>query len=191
MRLERAGLNQVKIIVTFEELESHGLSKEEIGKDNTKWNYLLSEIINQAKEEFDIYFNDTFIIDIFSFHSKELVFVITNLESDELYPEWEDIIYQRGQRENAGLFKFREMEDIIQLAHRIDQQFEEGQLLYFNNAYYLNFPTRDLSLDKFESLLLEYGDRAKISFHFLKEYGDTIIENNALKIIRKYFSKTL
>jgi adapter protein MecA 1/2 len=91
----------------------------------------------------------------------------------------------------SSVYKFKDIENIIQLTHRLPLPFFDSKLIYFNNYYYLvvQYPEARWMRGKdwVESLILEYGDRGHTSIHRLEEYGNTIITDNAITTIKSYF----
>ncbi|MEH7012685.1 adaptor protein MecA, partial [Neobacillus niacini] len=63
-----------------------------------------------------------------------------------------------------------------------------GSLYSYNNRYYLNMNNIDASIvEIIAAFLSEYGNPSILSTHVLEEYGNQIIENNAVETILKYF----
>ncbi|MCU9613732.1 adaptor protein MecA [Caldibacillus lycopersici] len=193
MRLERVGGNQIKITLTYEELADHGFSEEDVGKDPSKWNQLFINIINVASKEYEILLEDTVLIDIFSFHSQGMVLVITLIENDDFFDlvddtremEWEDAL----SASNSLFYIFEEIEDVIQFSIRIYPKFQGGQLLSYNEKYYLFlYIANESLLSNISSLASEYGDPATIGFPFVQEYGKIIISENAIQQLNHYFN---
>jgi adapter protein MecA 1/2 len=104
-------------------------------------------------------------------------------EYDELEETEEDYL--------SFLFTFGDFEDVIQLSHTIDSASFENALYHFEGKYYLhvtfNADTPDRDQDDLLSQLLEFGSDSDLSVYRVIEYGKTIVPENALDDIRKYF----
>jgi adapter protein MecA 1/2 len=96
------------------------------------------------------------------------------------------------------LTKFKDIEQLIQLANRLKVSGLAQQLYFYENKYYLytEFAYSDefylwttLELDRIQSILLEYGEKTPITIHRLEEYGKVIMPENALITIREHFLK--
>ena len=92
---------------------------------------------------------------------------------------------------HSSVYRFKDIENIIQLAHRMNLPFFDTKLISFNNQYYLvvQYPETRWVRDKgwIESLILEYGERGHTSIYRLQEYGKVILSENAISTIKDYF----
>ncbi|MGM8214656.1 adaptor protein MecA [Bacillaceae bacterium W0354] len=92
------------------------------------------------------------------------------------------------------MVEFEDFEHLIQLSHAVkDTRFIEDRMYSFNNTYYLyvTFPNDYLSEDEQEdyiSRILEFGEESNMTVHYLDEYGKVILQNHALKQLRKSFN---
>jgi adapter protein MecA 1/2 len=92
------------------------------------------------------------------------------------------------------VYMFRDIEDVIALAIRldVDYELEESRLFHYQNRYYLSFEnvSKYDSLNPYiEPITLEYGEYSNRTLAVLAEYGNTICENNAIKNLATNFSK--
>lgn len=192
MRLERVGGNQIKIFLTFDELAERGIEDNELRLDSQKWNELFFEMIHEANTEFDLSIEGNILIDIFSMHSQGMVLLLTLNEDEEPFFGMREEGLSQPEYDNHTLrliYKFKEVEDVIQFALRIHFLYEGGHLLFFNDEYYLSFELHSYTLfSKLNLILSEYGESSNQSLEYLQEYGRTIISNNAIEIINKYFA---
>lgn len=93
---------------------------------------------------------------------------------------------------HSSIYKFKDIENIIQLAHRLPFPFFNSQLFLYNNRYYVvvMYPEQQRLIrgkEWLESLVLEYGERAHTTIHRLEEYGKEIIKENAFLTIKEHF----
>jgi adapter protein MecA 1/2 len=87
---------------------------------------------------------------------------------------------------------FKDIEDVIALAHRADFTELANRLFQFEGRYYLfvQFNEEDYTeheIDNMLSLLLEYGTDSQVTIYRLEEYGKEIIHDNALETLKTYF----
>ncbi|KYD23240.1 adaptor protein MecA [Geobacillus sp. NFOSA3] len=87
---------------------------------------------------------------------------------------------------------FKDIEDLIALAHRANFTGLDNRLFQFEDRYYLfvQFNEEDYTeyeMDNILSLLLEYGMDSQVTIYRLEEYGKEIIRDNALEAIKQYF----
>ncbi|ADU93228.1 adaptor protein MecA [Geobacillus sp. Y412MC52] len=89
------------------------------------------------------------------------------------------------------ILSFKDIEDVISLAHRADFSRLSNRLFQFEGRYYLfvEFDERytEQEVDNMLSLLLEYGSDSQLTIYRLEEYGTEIMGDNALETIKTYF----
>lgn len=192
MRLERLTVNKIKIFLTSDDLMERGLSKDDIWKDSIKWHQLFHDMLEEASEEFDVEIQGSVAVEIFSLQAQGMIMIITvddNIEDEEvLFDGFVEMQVRVEGCENL-LYQFESIEDIISLSHRLFGLNVNGGSLYsYNNRYYLNMNNIDTSIvEKIAAFLSEYGNPSILSTHMLEEYGNLIIEHEAVELIRKYF----
>jgi adapter protein MecA 1/2 len=92
------------------------------------------------------------------------------------------------------IYTFRSLNDICELADRLDLHYSGESTLYrCRDAYYLTLLKSGLltpSMKMFDMMLAEYGTKiSNINFieGYLNEYGEIIIEGNALEVLREFY----
>lgn len=90
------------------------------------------------------------------------------------------------------VIEFKYFEQVIQLAQIFQTESGFSSLYQFNNRYYLelNYMNDEFSLrtpQEETALVLEYGEKSKISSDVLLEHGKRVIEDVALETVRHYF----
>lgn len=91
---------------------------------------------------------------------------------------------------HSSVYMFRDIEHVIQLAHRLPQPFFNSKLYGYKQLYYLVvfFPeNRTLRGNWVESVILEYGERCHLTVYRLDEYGKRILSENAVATIKDCF----
>ncbi|GAA0380386.1 adaptor protein MecA [Bacillus horti] len=115
----------------------------------------------------------------------------SQLENRSFTPEHK--LSQHKTVYHSSVYKFKDIENVIQLSHRLPQPFFNSKMVQFNKLYYLvvYYPEHRFirNRDWVESLVLEYGERTPISVHRLEEYGKMIISDNALATIKHFFKQ--
>lgn len=115
----------------------------------------------------------------------------SQLENRSFVPEQR--MAQNKPAYHSSVYKFKDIENVIQLSHRLAQPFFNSKMIRFENMYYLVifYPEQRFlrTRDWIESLVLEYGDRTAMSVHRLEEYGHMIIAENAVAVIKHYFKQ--
>ncbi|MBM7620619.1 adapter protein MecA 1/2 [Bacillus tianshenii] len=91
------------------------------------------------------------------------------------------------------MIRFRDLEYIISVSHRL-QHLEnlDNSLYFFEGSYYLyvDFSSEhytDEEIDNVLSVLLEYGDESAMSIHRLQEYGSEVVKATAMKDMTMHF----
>lgn len=192
MRLERLTTNKIKIFLTSDDLFERGLSKEDIWKDSIKWNQLFHDMLQEASDEFDFDFRGAVAVEIFSIQAQGMVMIITV----EDVGEGEDVFYDgffemqvKVEGSDSLMYEFESIDEVIDLSRRFTAMKIDGGSLYsFNNRYYFLMKNLDAPyLEKAASILSEYGYVSIVSPSVLEEYGNKIIDNNAVETIFQFF----
>lgn len=192
MRLERLTTNKIKIFLSSDDLFERGLSKEDIWKDSMKWHQLFHDMLEEASEEFDVDFEGSVAVEIFSLHAQGMIMIITvddvGDENEILYDGFIEMQVRMESSEDL-LYIFESFEDIIALAKRLfSMNIGGGQIYYLNQKYFfLMKTTNQVDVDRIASILSEYGDASIVTICRLEEYGKLIIENNAVETILQFF----
>lgn len=95
----------------------------------------------------------------------------------------------------SSLYKFKDVEDVIQLAHCLPMPFLNTKLFAFEGNYYLTviYPDQRSTRgqDWGESIVMEFGERTQMSIHAIIEYGQMIMSENAIGTLRRYFTRSV
>lgn len=97
-----------------------------------------------------------------------------------------------GRKERAcALYQFSDIEDVIQLSHRLTLPYFNTRLFGMDNKYWLiiEYPHMHIrkTKDWFESIILEYGERGKPAVEYVFVYGNEIFSENAVGTMQQYF----
>lgn len=192
MRLERLTSNKIKIFLTSDDLYDRGLSKEDIWVDSNKWHQLFHDMLEEASEEFDVDFQGSVVVEIFSIQAQGMIMIITVDDAGEdeeiLYDSFIEMQVMVEGSESL-LYEFASIEEVISLSKRLlSMNIRGGSLYAWNHCYYLFMNDLEQSeLEKTTSILSEYGDASILSPYILFEYGNKIIESSTIETIHHYF----
>ncbi|RXJ03915.1 genetic competence negative regulator [Anaerobacillus alkaliphilus] len=195
MRLERLNYDKIKIFLTFDDLSERGITKEEMWQDIPKVHQLFRDMMLEASDELGFEADGPIAIEVFSLPAQGMVIIVTKSKKDDETEEEFDDGYIEMQvtldESEEIIYEFSSIEDVIELAPRlISFGVTSGSLLHFENNYILTFDERDLfgiDMDAFIALLSEYGNPSTITIFRLIEYGNEIIEKNAIEKIYHTF----
>ncbi|MBL4954111.1 adaptor protein MecA [Neobacillus sp. OS1-32] len=190
MRLERLTTNKIKIFLTSDDLIDRGLSKEDIGKDASKWNQLFHEMLEEASLEFNVDIQGSVAVEVFSLQAQGMIMIITvDDDKEEALGDGFIEMQVRACGMEKLLFEFAELEDLINAAERLAAtELFGGTIFTLNNVYYLLMDqASNEQNEKAACLLSEYGNASILSPHILVEYGKIIIKNKAVETLLHYF----
>ncbi|NHM29098.1 adaptor protein MecA [Neobacillus terrae] len=191
MRLERLTANKIKISLSSDDLFERGLSKEDIWKDSIKWHQLFHDMLEEASEEFDVDFEGSVGVEIFSLQAQGMIMIITVDDASDEEILYDGFIEMQVRLEGCDdlLFIFQAFEDVICLCKSLDIAGIKGGNLYsINNQYFYHLQKKEgEDLEKAAAILAEYGDASIVSPHWLEEYGKLIVKNTAVETILQYF----
>ncbi|MBA2877606.1 adapter protein MecA 1/2 [Anoxybacillus kamchatkensis] len=219
MEIERINEYTLKLYMSYGDIEERGFDREEIWYNRERSEELFWEMIDEIHQEAELYLEGPLWIQVHALEKGIEVLVTkaqiskdgTKLElpiNDERFRDLpvdekiEQILDQHfniikasssAAPENPLQFviRFKNIEDVIALAHRRDFSTLNNRLFAFENNYYLyvEFTEEDADhdIDNMLSILLEYGQDSEMTIHRLEEYGKIVIAQQALTMIAKHF----
>jgi adapter protein MecA 1/2 len=222
MEMERINEHTVKFYISYVDIEERGFDREEIWYNRERSEELFWEMMDEVHSEGDFSLEGPLWIQVQALEkglevlvtkaqlSKDGSKLELPLPGDKLkdFPVDEKIEELLDQHfhvekdvevlpeddEEALHFTiyFKDIEDLIALAHRADFTNLNNRLFMFENRYYLyvEFNEDDYEeheIDNMLSLLLEYGMDSQLTIYRLEEYGKEIIQDNALATLAKHF----
>ena len=193
MRLERLNYDKIKIFLTTDDLKDRGLTKEDLWKDSLKVHQLFRDMMNEASVELGFEAHGPIAVEVYSLHAQGMVVIVTNSQvNDEIDDDFSDDYIEMQVKLDESfdvIYEYESFEDIIQLSSCLYQQnVFEGMVIFFQERYYLLLSDdQQIELDDLVSILAEYGSPSTLTVHRLKEYGKTIMEDNAIQQIYYHF----
>ncbi|MGM7721888.1 genetic competence negative regulator [Metabacillus sp. Hm71] len=195
MRLERLNYDKIKIFLTTDDLRDRGLTKEDLWKDSLKVHQLFRDMMNEASVELGFEAHGPIAVEVYSLHAQGMVVIVTNSpETDEVDDDFTDDYIEMQVKLDESfdvIYEYDSFEDIIQLSNCLYQlNVTEGMVIFFQQRYYMLLSDdQQMEVDDLVAILAEYGNPSTLTVHRLKEYGKTILEENAIEEIYQHFCK--
>ncbi|QZT32616.1 genetic competence negative regulator [Caldalkalibacillus thermarum TA2.A1] len=199
MKLERLNQDKIRIFLTFDDLMERGINKEDIWQDIPKIHELFHDMMNQAYQELDFEVNGPVAVEVYSLPAQGMVVIVTrgrgavDAVQDEEHEDMQDYYELEVTLDESDdiLFVFNELDDCIQVAHKLAPFLEgDGTLYKYNDRYYLLFEDLVVEDEVYElliALLSEFGEPSTQSKYVLNEYGTVIIKERAVETLCRYF----
>jgi adapter protein MecA 1/2 len=197
MRVERLGGDKIRFFLTLDDLVDRGIEKEDMWQDISKVHELFNDMMEHAYQELGFEVIGPVAVEVFALPAQGMVVVVTRgkvakSEEQEDLESKEDVYELEVTMEEADniIFRFADIEDLIQVARSIDGRMEQGGRVYaYRGAYYLVF-SDDLETENLGTLiaiLSEFGEASTVTEAWLQEYGKTVWPEHAVNQIIKYF----
>lgn len=206
MRIEKVNENVLRVTITLNDLEERNIDLGSLNYNSPAAQELFWDMMERAEEEYGFASNDSQLIFEASPENEDgFVVTITKIDSDG---EFESIQkYIKSKYKNSDLrqkkkkskvcsalkiFCFDSIDDLCKLSKRITTFYKgESSLFKCRCSYYLlltgNSTSSSQSLD---TLMCEYSSQiGNASFFegYLNEYGEKIIQANAIETLNSYF----
>jgi adapter protein MecA 1/2 len=198
MKLERLSNDKIRVFLTFDDLRERGIQKEDMWNDIPKVHELFNEMMNSAYEELGFEVSGPLAVEIFAMPAQGMVVIVTKSKlsstaDDDEDEDLDDILEMQVTLEHTDriCYVFRQFEDVLGAA-KILQSMEvsQGTLFHYKDRYVLHMESDDFSekqmLDLI-SVLSEYGDAVSYTKAVMEEYGQTVIEADAVTVLCKHF----
>ena len=209
MRIEKINDDQIKFVLTENDLTERAINIEELTVPSDKTQKLFKDIMNKALEEYGFESAETpLMVEAMPSSQDGIMIIVTRLKDKEsakdrftALTEAKDLrrFKSKGlKRIECGedkvddgevmIYSFDTLDDVISLAIRIDASYNGQSSLFKHNGRYFTVMESKKDL---EPILYDYGTHHvsnTLSKYYLKEHGETVIAANALKILAKSFS---
>lgn len=207
MKFEKIGENMIKVTVTLSDLAERNIDLHSLTYNSAAAQELLWDMMEQAEDKYGFDFSNSHIVfEPLADISKGFIITITKLDEDMDF-EYLHKLLKSSLGKNGSNFKkrarrfvipsriiysFKSLEDTFDLAKALDAKFTGESCLYkLENTFYLILKSlKPFNYSRVELLLSEYGNKIKNSSFFegyLNEYGNLMIKENALQVLRDYF----
>ncbi|WP_391570937.1 genetic competence negative regulator [Cohnella sp.] len=198
MRMERLSQDKIRIFLTFDDLTERGIQKEDMWREIPKVHELFSEMMDQAYNELGFDASGPLAVEVFAMPAQGMVVIVTRgkLERDaESVVEDEEEVYELEvtlEQSEAIIYRFKDIEDAIGAAKTLAGRLtEDGKMYRYQNQWVLVFDPAGLESSSYHALiavLAEYGEATSITPAVLEEYGNLIIESDAIKVLAEHFA---
>ncbi len=208
MKIEKISENIIKVTISYNDLEERNVDLNALNYNTPAAQEFLWDLMEQAEEQLGFNLTDSqLIIEPVPNSNEGFVITITRIDEDGEFESIHKYIKNRMKKSDLRvkkksrkvsspllLYSFRTLNDICELADKLDMHYSgESTLFRCRDTYYLSLTRSGLlsaDIKMFELMLAEYGTKiANINFieGYLNEYGEKIIEYNALEVLRKFY----
>lgn len=213
MEMEHINENTIRVLIKSEDLAARGITfLDLLGNHNEIENFFYS-ILEEVDIDEEFKGSEAVTFQVLPKGDGLELFISKNLPPegmenfDEMNDEAnEDItdmlkkhvaaqLQESEQAEDIGnrfVFELLRFEDMIQLASEVYLDSVATNLYQMGNLYYIEIRFMDAEVTDIEvenalSYLMEFAQRTSVTPEVLSEYGQLIMENDALELTRFYF----
>ena len=199
MKIEKLAEDKIKITITIDDLTARNIDLYSFVYNTPESQDLFWDVMNEAEREFGFNVDDSMIyVETSTSGSESFTMIVTKtkekpllrINKDKPAQTKENIKLKRKKMPyfiKNGVFKFESFDDVCTFCkHATAKSVTNTKLYLLNGDYYLTagiMPT---------TLILEYAQVLKnpsLADAKLYEYGQTIVENDVIETITKYFNK--
>lgn len=199
MKIEKLTENKLKITLSIDDLEERNITLHSFMYNSPESQDLFWELLKEAEKECGFSVDDSMIyVEASTTGAGNFTLLVTktneNIPAEKINRpkriSKENIKLKRksdSQKNNLAIYIFNKFDDICSFCSVCDiSKMHENSLYKMNNSYYLK-----TDIMPFNNIL-DYASSTK-NFEILEaklnEYGEIIIEKNALQTITSYFCK--
>ena len=198
MKIEKLNENKIKITINIDDLAEKNIDLYSFMHNTPETQDLFWDILNKAEKECGFNVDNSMIcVEASTSGAGNFVLIVTKTNEKPVLTTNLNNAYKKKnlklKRKNISLslpqniYQFESFDDICEFVKVININLIENNILYeMNGKYYLqssNMPFNNI---------LEYASvtkNPKLLEARLKEYGNILINENALQIVSKYFDK--
>ncbi|EOH92660.1 adaptor protein MecA [Enterococcus villorum] len=217
MEMEYINENTIRVMIGHEDLEERGVSFLDLLGNHREIENFFYSILEEVDIEDEFRSSEAVTFQVLPKGDGLELFISKNLPNEELIEESDDsldsddvteFIQQQilnneeevesserisNEIEHQAIFAFEDFEQMIQLANNVELESAWTDLYLLEGVYYLavHFWMEDLNqtdVDNEVARILEYADRSDRTIETLNEYGQMIMERNALERTKFYFT---
>lgn len=210
MKIEKINDNQVKFLLTNEDLQEREIKLSELAQGSEKAQAFFRDIMTEAMLDcgFDAT-NTPLMIEAMPVAMDTVMIIVSKVNKDvdidkviSLTPKsLDDRKYKQSglksfeqqkdfeqgvQIDDIYIYSFKNLEDITSLSERIHFAYDGDNMLYkYQDRYFLTLEKNNI-IDDMEALISEYGQKHIsniVSKCYLDEHGEIIIKKDAIKIL--------
>lgn len=199
MRILKVNDNTVRIFISFTELADRDISLTDFFQRSARTEQFFWELISKARDEVDFNLDQPFWIQATVASEDEFVITVIKQE-DQIEAEINHIIQtsfgekkkptkqtSKFSSESDWVYVFSDFEDVVAAVRLLPEiPYIESALYHYEDEYYLTMSRFGTPRKKkiAEAILDEYGESLMMTEAFLKEHGEPIIHENAVKTLK-------
>lgn len=200
MRILKVNDNTIRIFISFTELADRNISLSDFFQRSTRTEQFFWELISKARDEVDFDLDQPFWIQ--ATLASEDEFVITVIKQEEQIDSEINHIIQASlvekkkaaqplpkfTSEQEWVYLFAEFEDVVSAVRLLPGMLQLQSSLYqYDGEYYLTIGNISNPRKKklAEAILDEFGESIMTTETFLKEHGEKMIEDEAVKVLKR------
>ncbi|MBP1155231.1 MULTISPECIES: genetic competence negative regulator [unclassified Paenibacillus] len=195
MKMERLSQDKIRIFLTFDDLTERGIHKEDMWREIPKVHELFSEMMDQAYMELGFDATGPLAVEVLAMPAQGMMVIVTRgkmnfSHTEDTMDEDLEEVYELEvtlDETDQVTYAFHDFEDLLRLAKVINPLLTDGGTLYsYKNKWILLIDAADMEdkqLQLIVAVLSEYGDATSVTQAMLEEYGKTVIESDAVKVL--------
>lgn len=216
MKIEKISDKRLKILLTLDDLRERGIKMSELALGTNGMRVLFREIMDIACDKYDFYAEDSqLMVEAIPLSLEAIIILVTKIDDDiKEKNENNDVLdnpnkkffhtSKPNQKKSSlkksvddnliSIFCFNKMDDVALVSRNLFGRFTgESYLLKLRGNYFLvlrnNSSLDEISDKDLEIIIGEYGVKQSvnvISYAYLFEHGELIIDNPAIDILKEY-----
>ncbi|MGM9904091.1 mecA [Enterococcus sp. 10A9_DIV0425] len=212
MEMEHINENTIRVMIGHDDLEERGVSFLDLLGNHREIENFFYSILEEVDIEEEFQGSEAVTFQVLPKGDGLELFISKNLSEDEIMQSNESTldsadvseflqeqILAKGEEnvsteesEHQAIFMFNDFEQAIQLAHDVTLESASTDLYQLDGRYYLvvHFWMENLNQVDVENQLarmLEFAEKSNRTAETLTEYGQRLMERNALERIKFYF----
>ncbi|TVY11584.1 genetic competence negative regulator [Paenibacillus cremeus] len=199
MKMERLSQDKIRIFLTFDDLTERGIHKDDMWREIPKVHELFSEMMDQAYMELGFDATGPLAVEVLASPAQGMVVIVTrgrmnfSHADDAMDDEVEEVYELEVTMDETDqiTYAFHDFEDLLRMAKVVNPLLIEGGTLYsYKNKWILVLDAvemEDKRLQSIVAVLSEFGEAASVTQAVLEEYGKTVIESDAIKVLCSKF----
>ena len=198
MKIEKLNENKIKITLNIEDLNARNIDVQSFIYNSPESQDLFWDVMREAEKEYGFSVDESMVyVEASATASGVFTLTVTKTSNSLNQPNLKSKVKKQNyklkrKKQNPSLdnsiYKFNTFDDICDFCKASNiEQFEENSLYKLDSVYFL------LVSKIPNSNILEYAERERnidLLLAKISEYGNTIIEKNALQEISNNFIKT-
>lgn len=208
MKIERINDNKIKVFLTLDDLHERNIDLTALTYNSPQTQKLFVDMMNIAQYEHDFFVNDSqILIEAVPVPPEGFEIFVTKVNEDSEFESIHKFIKNKLKKDeltssrkikrstnNSYIYQFNSFDDLCNGIRHLNYDYSTNSSVYkYNGSYFLVFlkwNTRDYTSKIIETNLNEFGEKVGDVIFFeglLEEYGERMINENAIEVIKEYF----